>query len=653
MASSQLSKPRAAGLKGLLATPGRLAAAGLALVPVLFLSVAVLGDAALRGLRADLTEDRLYTVSEASGRVLADLPETVVLRFYVSRNLTEAYPAFAAYARRIEDLLQVYRTAADGRLQVEKIEPEAFSEEEDRAVAAGLQAQQLDSSGAVGFFGIVGSNLTDDSRNLPFLSPARERFLEQDLTRLIYDLAHPDKPKLGVIDGIGLMGDAAGGGQGQVAFSQLAEIFRPTTVDPADRAALEASDVLLVVQPAELSEDARYNLDQVILAGKPALLVLDPARDATTSGREAAQQSGPPALAPLLAGWGIDFTANSAVVDWEAGEEVQAQIDGRPVSLRYPLWFGATGSALNRDDAVTAELERVNLRAAGAFTRAEGEREPKEATLTGLVTTTLQSAEIPTMALQMLRDPRQLEANHKPDEKIRSVVARLSGTVRSGFETGRSAPPPVEGQPAPPEPPAFRPEGSVNVVLLGDADMLMDRAWLQVADFMGQRLVQPTANNGDLLGNALQSLAGVPGLHGLRGRGLADRPFTRLVALQQEARAQYQSREQELQQDLQQTQERLNNLSGAQVDEQGNVLLTAEQQQEVQSFRERQLEIRRELRSVQGELRRDVERVEVWLKLLTVVFVPLAVAAASVGIAVLQRRRRRARARALVAAMPA
>lgn len=639
-------------------TPGRIAAYGLVLVAVLFLALNVLAGAALRGVRADLTADRVYTVSAASRQVLADLPETVVLRLYVSRGLTDAAPAFGDYARRVEDLLQVYRSAAHGKLQVEKIQPEPFSEEEDRAVAAGLQAVPLDRTGAVGFFGIVGTNLTDDSRTVPFLALERERFLEQDLTRLVYDLAHPDKPKLGVVDGIGLMAAAedgsprAGGGEDQLAFQQLREIFQVSKVDPAQRSALDGVDVLLVAQPDSLDEAARYNLDQVVLGGKPALLVLDPMRDATVSGAEAASKSGPPALLPLIRGWGVDFTADAAVADWQAGEDVQANVRGRPVALRWPLWIGADKTMLAQGDAITAELQKVNIRAGGAFSAMTGDKAPKDALLQPLVSSSADSTVIPTSQLQVLTDPRDLQRQHPGDDTVRMLAARLVGTVHSGFSAAPApAAPPPEGQSAP-VPPAHLATGNVDVVMLGDADMLMDRAWVQVGGFMGQRMAQPLANNGDLLVNALQGLAGVPGLHGLRGRGLADRPFTRLVALQEAARAQYQEREQSLQQDLQKTQDRLNSLSGAKVDDSGNVLLTVDQQKELQSFRERQLQIRKELRDVQGRLRSDVERVEVLLKLLTVVAVPALAVLAAIGIALWQRRHRARAAAAVLATLP-
>ena len=156
----------------------KLGVAGLVLAVILFLAVNIFANGALRNLQADLTQTGLYSVSEGTEKVLADLKEPVTLRYFVSRSLIDLSPGLGTYSQRVIELLQSYVDAAGGKIRLEIIDPKPFSNEEDRAVGFGLQGVPLNDAGELGYFGLAGTNTTDDQDVIGFLQPQREPFLE-------------------------------------------------------------------------------------------------------------------------------------------------------------------------------------------------------------------------------------------------------------------------------------------------------------------------------------------------------------------------------------------------------------------------------------------------------------------------------------------
>jgi ABC-type uncharacterized transport system involved in gliding motility auxiliary subunit len=71
-------------------------------------------------------------------------------------------------------------------------------------------------------------------------------------------------------------------------------------------------------------------------------------------------------------------------------------------------------------------------------------------------------------------------------------------------------------------------------------------------------------------------------------------------------------------------------------------VLSNEQQQEIQRFVNRKVEIRRELRQVQHDLRRDIDRLGTRLKILNIALVPVLVLITAMLLGIRRRRLREA-----------
>jgi ABC-type uncharacterized transport system involved in gliding motility auxiliary subunit len=242
-------------------------------------------------------------------------------------------------------------------------------------------------------------------------------------------------------------------------------------------------------------------------------------------------------------------------------------------------------------------------------------------------------------------DPARILAEFRPDGLRRTIAARIRGEIPSAFPEG--PPPPPEGTERPADFPAHRPrsEGAANFVVFNDADVLEDRFWVRVQDFFGQQVASPFSDNGALVANLVDTFAGGDALISLRSRGESLRPFTVVDDIRRDADARFRQTERELTERLQATERRLRELRQGGERGQSSAVITAEQRAEIDAARAQILQTRQQLRAVQLDLRRDIERTETWLRVINIAAVPLLLTLFAIGLG-LARRRRRAAARA-------
>lgn len=592
---------------------------------VAFVSVNILARDHLTGWRIDLTEDRRFTVSDGTKQVLQSIEEPITLRFYRSTDLGALGPALDAHADRIADFLEEYRALADGNLVIERYDPRPFSPEEDQAVADGLQGIPIGPAGEQAYLGLAGLNQTDDREAIAYLAPERIDFIEYDLTRLIHDLANPEKPILQLVGDLPLYGLPTNQFQRWAVADSLEEVFDVRrTFGDLDRIEDDV-DVVLLGQPRALSERTAYAIDQYVLRGGRVMLVLDPLFE------NGALPQQPPGgfggMDALLAAWQLDIGPDTVLGDRQTGMRVQIMNEGRPVVTTYPIWFTTDAGQFDTDDPALAQLQRLAFNSPGAVALAD------EATvsLTPLVQTTGDVAAFARDEL-MQPDPLALLEDYAPEGEPRTLVARVEGTVATAFPDG----PPEGVDTAAAGEHLSESTEPLRLVVVTDADFFADRAWIQRQQLLGQAFAVPIANNGDFVVNAAESLAGAEGLTALRGRGFDARPFTVIDAMEREAERRFRATEQELVAQLEETEAKIDEIR-AEETEQG-IVLTAAQAEAVASFREELLVIRRELRDVRFALDEEVEQLSSTMRLLNIWAVPAVVALFAIALLVWRRR---------------
>jgi ABC-type uncharacterized transport system involved in gliding motility auxiliary subunit len=636
----------------------------LAAAAVLFVAVNVIANHVLRSTRLDLTERHLYTLSAASKKTLAHIDEPITLRFYYSPRLGDDVPSYGVFAQRVREMLEEYAALARGKIKLEILDPEPFSPTEDRAVAFGLQGVPIDAAGDQVYFGLAATNSTDDQQVIPFFQPDRERFLEYDLTKLIHGLAFPKKTVVGLVTSLPLEGDYMAALQGHplqpyAIIDQMRQLYRVDTLSADFDKVPEDVDVLMIVHPQHLSDKTLYAIDQFVLKGGKALVFVDPYSETQAAHQNPMAGAAPPGasdMAKLFAAWGLAMDKGKVAGDLVNGRQVNAGTEDRVEPVEYVAWLSLKPDSLNRDDPITGDLSRVNLATAGVLHPLPGAKTSFEP----LLTTSPEAEEIPVEKVEGLPDVAGLLNGFKPGGKRLTLAAHITGPAATAFPAGPPQPP--KGHERPEDKAKGTTPGKdaaaaaapaqiktavqpINVVVVADTDMLDDRFWVQSQDFFGQRVVVPTAGNGDFVENAIDELSGGTDLMGLRTRGTSARPFEVVEAIQRAADARSEAREKELQQQLKETQAKIKQLQGG-AGPGGNVALATEQTKALENFRSQMLNIRAQLRQVQLDLRQDIDRLKAELEFFDIAFIPILVglAALVLGLVRLQRRKRRAEA---------
>jgi len=611
--------------------------------------------------RLDLTAQRLYTLSRGTKQTLAKIDEPITLRFYYSTRLGETVPSFAVYAQRVRELLDQYVAAANGKLRLEVFNPLAFSDVEDRAVAFGLQAAPLDAQGEQVYFGLAGTNSTDDQQIIPFFAPERERFLEYDLTRLVHALAVPRRTVVGLMTGLPLEGDMMAAMRGRPSqpmaiVEQLRQLNEIESLGPSADTIPPSVDVLMLVHPQNLSEQALFAIDQFVLRGGKAMIFVDP-----YSELQAARLPGHGApagvttasdLDRLFEKWGLHLLPDVVAGDRRNARRVAVPVPGRgSQAMDYLAWINLRPANLNRDDVITAELGQITMASAGILEPLAG----ATTRLEPLITTAHESTKIPVEKVKGLPDVAGLLARFRPDDKRYILAARVTGTVDTAFPDGAPKPqekPEKAGEAAAPPPPAAAPETPtmpvlkrsakpINVIVVADTDILDERFWAQQQDYLGQRMVVPVANNADFVANAVEILAGGDDLIDLRSRGISVRPFVLVEQIQREADDRYAAEQQALEQKLKETQAKLRGLTSG-GDAQA-AAPSAEQTRTIEQFRTDMLATRQQLRAVQTALRQDIQWLKSFLKFCDIALIPIVVALAALVVGALRLKRGRRR----------
>lgn len=608
---------------------------GLIVILAIFIVFSLLSARLFNGVRIDLTEGQLYTLTDETQKILSELESTVTLNLYFSEKATAELPGLRTYAHRIKELLEEYENLADGKLKVAFVDPIPFSEEEDEASAAGLQGVPVGIRGDEIYFGLVGTNDNDGEEVISFFQPDKEQFVEYELTKLIYNLSNPELPVVGIVSGININGGfdymTRQRQPAWVVMQQMEDLFdvRPLA-DDIDEIDAEI-DILLLVHPKNLSQQMLFAIDQFVMKGGRALIFVDPFAEADQPPAPmAATASRRSDLAPLLSKWGVTLEDEHIVGDF--ANSLVVNMGGGRNPVRHIGLLGLDANGFNNNDVVMAGLESINLASVGILKSLEG----ATTTIMPLIQSSTESQPLAASLLNELQNPEALMESFAPTGEQYTLAARITGPANSAFPKGVE----IEEQEAVAEEPdagaadaepvkvkrLLVPEvvksDNINVIVVADTDVLTDRLWVQVQQFFGQRVISPWADNAGFLVNALENLAGNEDLINIRSRGRFSRPFTKVEELRRHAEEQFLAQQQVLQDRLQETEAKLLELEQMRGDG-DSAILSEEQELELARFQDEKIKIRKELRDVQHQLDRDIESLGAELKMINIFLVPL------------------------------
>ena len=628
---------------------------------------------ALPSIRIDLTEDDLFSLADGTRNIVSGLEEPIELLFFYSESATEDQPQIRSYGTRVQELLREIVIASGGNLVLSIVDPEPFSEEEDLATQYGVQPVPVTQGGQGIYFGLVAVELDNQkdpalrvSETMPLIRPDQEQFLEYEFMQLVTRVANPDLKVVGLLTTLDIDGgfDPMTGQATQqwMITDYIRQLYDLRRIETDTEIIEEDVDILMIVHPEGLSEQTLYAIDQHVMRGGETFVFLDPTADSMVSRSERGSMI--PAgmrsdLPGLLEAWGVDYASDKVLTDNTLALRVQMGQGSRPVA--HIGMIGANRTALAGDDIITRRLENLNLSSVGALAPRDGATTRFEPLIQSSSDAMLMNASL----LEDVLDPSVLFDEFVSANERYTIAARVSGVISSAFPEGRPVSKDAAADASEEEAEAdddndsdeariekassdsdtmeahlSQTSGETNILLFADTDVLTDRLWVQVAQFMGQRIPQPYANNGDFVINALDNLSGGADLVSIRSRGRYSRPFERVVKLQREADDRLRTEEAALLERLAETEEQLAALN---TDEGGQLLgqLTPEIQTEIDRFNAELLDTRRSLRDVQFQLTADIEALGSNLKWFNTAAIPMLLTVIALFMSLTRARRRR------------
>lgn len=585
----------------------------LVLLLVLFFALVFINNQLLSPWRLDLTENQVYSLSKGSKQVLNEIDEPINLYFFFSDKASKNMTSLRNYATRVESLLEEYATLANGKIRLQVLDPEAFSEQEDQADQFGLTAASIGAAGESIYMGLAATNALDEQKVIAFFDPQKESFLEYDISKLIYQLSQPDLVKVTLITDL-----AVSGGQNPMTgqfdpawtfVSQLEQLYQVEKVSSDIDTLPTNTDVLIILHPKSYSEKLLFAIDQYALTGGKVLAFLDAHNESDQMAMMAGPMPGGNSsnIEKLLTAWGVKFNDSQVLLDAMAGLDIRTRAGG---VARHFGFVGLTSEQLDKADVTTSNLDVINGASFGTFTQLDD----SDVSWLPLLRSSVNADLIDVDTYAMTQDPESLAKSYQSQNQSYVLATRLLGPAQSAFEAipdSLSSDAEFTGS-----------TNNLNVILVGDTDLLADRFWVQQSNFFGQTIYTPFANNGDFITNAVENLGGSEALISIRSRGTFARSFTKVDELTVVAEQKFRDQEQILQQQLEETEQQLLQLQNQQ-GETGTLVITPEQQLAVDEFMQKKITIRKSLREVRHQLDKDIESLGNWLKLINIALAPL------------------------------
>ncbi|MDP6526044.1 MAG: Gldg family protein [Kiritimatiellia bacterium] len=603
-------------------------------------------------MRADLTEEKLYTLSDGTRNLLVSLEQPVTLNLYLSSSSPDMPAQMKAYAKQVEDLLWEYRDRSKGNVALIKHDPKPDSDAEEWARRYGLAAQTANIFGSPIYFGLVAESGGVEAV-LPGFDPAQQQKLEYNITRLIYRVTHPEKPKVGVISSLPVMGRQMpqfGMPPGQrpqnqppwVAIQSISQDYDVSEITTPVEEIASDIDTLVVLHPKGLSDQTQYAIDQFVLRGGHLLMCVDPFSVADPGNPQAAQFGGRQMQqrssdAPaLLRAWGVGYRADQIVADLSAATMLGTPNGGAEQNMTVLSLRGTNG--VNQANILTTQLNSMMLPYVGSFT----DNTSEDLTFEPLFKSSDNSGLVSAMMAQF--GPQAVKSEFKDGDVRFNLAVSLTGEFRTAFPDGQpsDSADSEEGEEDTPEeaPAEGLKSGTSVVILVGDVDLVFDPVCVEEVQMFGFRQQRARNDNLNFFANAIEMLSGSEDLVSVRSRGRFNRPFEKVMELQAKAAKEGRDREAELERKLRETEEELRQM---QANDKGGIdqrfILTAEQKQRIEKFRAEEQNFRRQLKELRKSLRKDIESLGVKVKLFNIALMPLLVSFAGIFYGVYRRNK--------------
>ena len=606
-----------------------------------FLSFNILNKNFFKNMRFDLTKSNVYTLSSGTKSILHSIKEPLNFKLFYTKQIGDTNPVYQNYYNKVKELLEQYVLLSNNKIQLKIYNPEPFSNEEDQALEHGMQGVEI-LQGVYGYFGLVASNSTDDEEKIIFFDSNRESFLEYDLSKIVSNLANPNRRVIGLYTNLPVLGtfnplaksrDAASIPP-WIVYNRIKEFFEVKRIHEKTRKISDDLELIMIIHPQEVPERILYMFDQFVLRGGKLLIFLDPNAEVERFRTEQQQstsvsKNNSSTLKELLDRWGVELVEDKVVGDLLSARRVSIGTDAQPSVTDYIAWLDIKSEYIDSSHQATSKVKNLTFATAGILKH--NNRNSIE--FKKLVWSTKQSMQIDVEEVRSSPDPTTLLRNFVPSNEELVLAAEINGNFVSNFPDG---PPKTDRD-------NFKKENHLqnsvkpsSLIIVSDVDMLYDEYWIRFTESGAA----PISNNADFAINLLEYLNGTEDLIGLRGKGTSLATFTRVERIQKEAEQKYRSKEQELLDKLNDYQQKLKKIESGKGNEEGKDIISEDETSEIEKFRSEMVRVRTELRQVQNALRVNIEKLDSQLKFFNIFLVPILLVILSIILSLIRRKKR-------------
>jgi len=511
-------------------------------------------------LRVDITDQKLYTLSDGTKAILGKLNQPLKLRLYYTKTAVRKAPDqiryYNNYYHFVEALLEEYARTANGMVKLEIIDPRPFSDEEEDALRYGLKRFPITEEENF-FFGLVLQTQFGVVKTIPFFSPDRQNFVEYDISHLIDTAVTREKKRIGILSSLPVMGEDVTGYMAQLMRMQGQKPAPPWTIVrqlqqqydvkkiKTDTEEIKDIDILLVIHPKKLSEKTLFAIDQFVLKGGRTIICVDPHCFADNPRRLPGQmqaQSEPTSdLNKLLRTWGVEMPEDTFAGDRSLAIPVQIEQNERMQKLIG--YLNLTKECFNTDNVITANLNQVRLLFSGVLRKVTKTKDNKS-NMQNQITPLLQTSNRGNSwkvagPWDWIRiNPQTMMSYFREGSKPVVMAYLITGRFKSSFPDGievpdesskenekskKSSDKDTEKKTATKKLTGLKQAASdCAVVVFADVDFISDMVAYRNTIFGMKTTV---GNNSDLLLNTIDDLEGSGKLIAVRSRGSFQRPF--------------------------------------------------------------------------------------------------------------------------------
>ena len=574
-----------------------------------------------KSVKADITEEKLYTLSDGTKSILSKLQQPIKMKLYYAETAAMEGPDqiryYNNYYHFVRALLEEYEANSNGMIELEVIDPRPYTEDETNAIRYGLKRFNITEEESF-FFGLVLQTQFGVEKSIDFFAPNRQNFIEYDISYLIDTAITRQKTKLGVLSSLDIMGDSPYMAQMKMAqgqqpkqewgiIAQLEQKYEVKQIE-ADTEKIEDVDILLVIHPKELPEKTLFAIDQFVLKGGKTIVCIDPYCVADESAQMAMQMRQMPKqdsnLEPLMGKWGLSMEANTFAGDRDLAMVTSLSAGQRPQKLIGLL--GLNYECFSADEIITSDLNDVKVLFAGVLKQtgnwdvADGDDQSGKPVYRPLMMTTSKGNSWTVGSPYELMRPDATRMMQSFTEGTEPVVMGylVEGRFKSAYPDGIEIEEPAdesEGENA--EPTVRKVTGLTEatedcaVVVFSDVDFISDLGGLAFQNsFFGRMVV---GDNSALMQNSIEGISGSSDLISIRSRGNFKRPFTVVDAIEAEAEKETEAEVEKINAEIQGFQSELQKVIASNQDESGVIGSTILKKKQELEYKIREAEVRK------------------------------------------------------------